>query len=354
VFLDLDGDGRRGPSEPAAGLATLAVRDAEVLTGPDGRFSAWLAPGPAEVRVLDADGLPPEPRTVELAPRGRLALEVPVRPAASLEVRVEAAGGARVPAGLAVLAEGGGASVVLPIGPDGAGSRRGLPPGRYALTAVGVPGDLLASLPDAVDLAGPAAGAVTLRLEPRDVEVSTAALEPEVSLEPAGPLPPGAEPLVRVRVDGGADRVGLLLPDGSRLEARAAADGSFEVRLPIPRDAVALYAARAVVERGGEVAERRVAVPLDAALPLGSLSLEPGVLAPGLGVRVSLTLLFVADEVRLDGPGLSVRLERDPRDPTRWTADFVAPASWSGRVPLELTATSARLTWTLGAAVAAR
>ncbi|HEX2865215.1 MAG TPA: hypothetical protein VHN99_11650, partial [Deinococcales bacterium] len=195
---------------------------------------------------------------------------------------------------------------------------------------------------DAATLSLTPGGAGNLVLTIHPPAISDELLAPDVTVSGDGYLPPGAEPLVTATEDGGADAMTLLYPDGTAVPMTRQPDGSFTARYLVALDAQDVAMARVRATRGNQTAEGSAPIPIVAG-PLATVEFSPAVPRAGTDVAVTVTALFVPDNLRLDGDRVSLDLTRDPQDPTVWRGVFHLPPDANGRTEFTVSGQSARV-----------
>ena len=334
VFHDQNRDGQRNPGEPFLPGAKVRVGALEAQVDQEGRYRLELYPG---VYRLEVGGL-----EASLALRRRVEVRVEKGQKASLDLPVETVVGLTglvyldvnrngewdeseppVPFARVVL-EGQERRIAYADG-QGVFLFGGLLPGRYSLRLD--PESLPrfhepAQPPIQVDLApGPLP---RLRLGVREAvrEVVKTLTEETLALylEPLPPtLPPGAELLLKARVQGKPERV-VALAGEKATPLEEVEEDLYQAYLPVPQGQTLEVLVRA--ERGEESAEA-TALLLIRPGPLGLLNLSPALADPGEVVRVEARLLrrFTRVEVRL----LDLRLPLEAQDLLTFKGFLPAP-----------------------------
>lgn len=342
----LEGEVAAGP----AGIPDVRVKVGSyvVRTDASGRFSAHLPPGPVQVS-LELASVPiqyrvdgPLERNVTIADHRTSTVDFTLVASAAIRGTVlldsNGDGKADRPAvpgsGTVLLDTGSGPPQVLPVGSDGTFQARGLYPGAATLE--------LANLPPATSVEG--AARVTVRLQPGKVSaVGFLEVPPTATAQMFSPssfritrvrtqvgrVPPGAAPVIRVDVQGHADRVSVDA-NGSEY-ALSAHDGTWSGRLPVPRDARAGVFRFDVVAQSGADRSRRQ----------GQLLVEPG--APLYDVRTSSpaeagSTLAVSIAAYTDVASVTVTspfggtVDASRSEPGQWTASIAIPKDAASQV----------------------
>jgi hypothetical protein len=299
-------------------------------------------------------------KKLELQAGTRLELNLAVLPAASLRLQVlfgaqdNSLQDAPSLQGVSLLLESqvkpetGGSQAIISSDAAGNGLAKGLLPGSYRLRVIALPAGVNAILEsDTVELRAGTESQIGVTLKLPEVENTSNNLSPRIELETSDPLPPGAEPNLRVSIDGDADTVVLVYPDGRQQNLETAGPETFVTRILIPTftdsSIPALYTVIVRVTRGQDMVEREINIPIDASLPLCTLQLEPVVVKPGEKVKVNLRCLFRPEQASLSATGLKLELIVDRLFPYQFGNEFTVPSTWTGRVPITIQATSKRL-----------
>jgi len=351
VFHDQNRDGQRNPGEPFLPGAKVRVGALEAQADPEGRYRLELYPG---VYRLEVGGL-----EASLALRRQVEVRVEKGQKASLDLPVETVVGltglvyldvnrngeweeAEPPVPFArVVLEGQERRITYADG-HGVFLFGGLLPGRYTLRLD--PESLPrfhepAQPPLQVDLKPGPLPRLRLGIQEAVREVVKTLTEETLALylEPLPTtLPPGAELLLKARVQGNPERVVALA--GERTTAlEEVEEGLYQGYLPVPQGQTLEILVRA--EKGGEKAEV-TALLLIRPGPLGFLTLSPALVDPGEVVRAEARLLkrFARVDLRLEG----VRIPLEGLDLLTFTGQLPAPKT-PGLYEVELWADGERI-----------
>jgi len=204
---------------------------------------------------------------------------------------------------------------------------RGLPAGEARVEVFDLPlgASVVGEGVRALVLEPGVAAALTILVRPVPAQVATfggGALRVRSVASEAARVPPGAAPLVRVEVAGGAD--GVEFEVGAE-QVSLERDGSRWVgRVPVPASAGPGILPFVVVARSGdEVAERRDQLIVDPDAPLLEVSGDAPVRA-GERLRLDVVAYIEAASVTADGPFGAIELLEG--DPGRWAGVLDVPA----------------------------
>ncbi len=368
AFLDLNGNGT-DDAEPALVGFSVSIGEFESRTDQDGRYNirVSLPNEKANLNLVfqsnenqspDAPSIVSFSKKLELQAGSRLKLNLAILPAASLRLQVsfQAQDNSLQDApslqGISVLLESETASTtsqaIISSDTAGMGLARGLLPGKYRLRIIAQPAGVIAVLErDTLELRAGIESQINLNLRLPEVENTSTNLSPRIELETNDPLPPGAEPNLRVSIDGDADTVTLVYPNGTQQNLETAGPENFVTKILIPTFATssipALYTVIVRVTRGAQMVEREINIPIDASVPLCSVQLEPVVAKPGDKVKVNLRCLFRLEQANLSASNLQLELIVDRLFPYQFSNEFTVPNTWAGRVVLTVQAKSKRV-----------
>jgi hypothetical protein len=370
AYLDLNSNGLNDPNEPALVGFTVSLGETQTLTDQNGHYtirvsipneraSLNLSLNPSENQTPDAPSIVPINKKLELQAGSRLELDLATLPAASLRLKVvfqaqenstQDAPSLRVSLILEPETNGATNSAQAIISSDetGVGLAKGLAPETYRLRLIAVTSGVIVTLSsDLIELKAGKESQVDVTLKFPEVEDTSNNLSPRIELETNDPLPPGAEPNLRVSVDGDADTVTLIYPDGTQQNLETVGPENFVTKILIPTfsnsNVPALYTVTVRVTRGSEMVTREINIPIDASVPLCSLQLEPVVAKPGDKVKVNLRCLFRPEQASLSANNFGLELTVDRLFPYQFANEFIVPNTWTGRIPLTVQAKSKRV-----------
>ena len=327
----------------ATGIPGVSVKvgSYKVRTGKDGRFDVQLPPG--DVRLaLDLTTLPiqyqvegPLERTVTLAARQTVHADFPVVASAALTGNVlldsNGDGTPDTPAtsggGTVLLTTGSASPRALQVDANGAFSARGLLPGTATLK--------LSNLPLGSQVEGKDTQTVALRSG--SVAHATFLVEPAVVSAPVfgassfrirsvatevANVPPGAAPLVTVKVQGHADAVDVVVNGASH--ALKGSGDTWTGRVPVPTDARNGVLKYQIVATSGASTSKR-----DGQLLVDPSAAAVSAKANGAGKvggvqNVAVTVYLQAASVTLTSP-FGGQVQAAEGQPGRWTAELPVP-----------------------------
>ncbi len=325
---------------------TVRVGPYRVRTDRDGRFRVQLPPGKVHLQ-LQLVSLPIQyqvedtlDRDVTLVERQTSHIDFPVVASSGLTGSVlldnDGNGTADTPprsgGGTVLLTAGAGSPRALPVDASGTFVARGLLPGTATLQ--------LSNLPLGSKVEG--AGTQTITLRAGTVSHATFLVEPAVVSAPVfrassfrvrsieteiAKVPPGAAPLVTVKVQGHADSVNVVV---NGAEHPLTGDGdTWTGRVPVPLDAKNGMLRYQVVARASGGTSRRDAqlLVVPSADAASAKAIGPG--RPGGGQKVIVTVYLKANGVELASP-FGDQVEASETQPGRWTALLPIP---SGTTP---------------------
>ena len=285
-----------------------------------------------------------EPLSLTLGKGDAVSLAVGLTPAGSVTLRVTAEPGpVNVPVeGSSVTLTGEGRTVTLISDASGLANVGGLTPGAYTAAVSGAPANSLGAL-DLTQFTLPAGGRQALNLTLLPPAFSDDLFAPDVSVNPPDVTAPGAEPLVTISGDSGAESATVTGPDGANVTLLRQPDGSLTGRylvLLTVRDVI-VFTVHAT--RGTQANDQTVPLSI-VNQPLASVEFSPNPVTPGGAVSVKVNTLFAPDALSLSGPGVKVALKPDPNDVTLWRGAFTLPADANGRTELILSGGNTRVT----------
>jgi hypothetical protein len=368
AFLDLNANGIDDVEPALVGFA-VAIGESESLTDQNGRYTIRVSLPNEKAKLSlvfqenknqspDAPSIVSLSQNLELQAGSRLELNLAILPAASLRLQAlfQAQDNSLQDApslqGISVLLESAtktaNSQAIISSDATGNGLAKGLPPGQYKLRIIAQPAGVLAVLEsDTIELFAGIEGQINVILKLPEVENTSNNLSPRIELETNDPLPPGAEPNLRVSIDGDADTVTLVYPDGTQQNLETVGPENFVTKILIPTfsnaSIPALYTVLVRVTRGQDMVEREINIPIDASVPLCSLQFEPVVVKPGEKVKVNLRCLFRPEQANLYTNGFGLGLIADRLFPYQFSNEFLVPSTWTGRVTLTVQTKSKRL-----------
>ncbi len=368
AFLDANANGVLDPNETVLVGFTVSLNDSQTTTDQTGHYAIRVSiprdQANFNLSLLendnpDAPSIVPVNRKLELRAGTHLEINLAALPAASLRLNVQfqaqenANQAAPSLRGISVLVtrettDQNATQAILSSDENGFGLAKGLAPGTYHLRLLAIPNGVEASLtPETIELQAGTEGKIEVILKLPEVEITNDSLSSRIELETSDPLPPGAEPNLRVTIDGDADTVVLIYPDNTEKKLETAGPENFVTNIIIPtfKDAniPALYTVKVRVTRGTQTVTREITIPIDASVPLCVIQLEPVAAKPGDIVKLNLRCLFRPQTAILIGNNLKLELILDRLDPYQFNTEFRVPNDWTGRMQLEITIRSARL-----------
>ncbi len=324
---------------------TVRVGSYRVRTDEHGRFHVRLPPG--DIRLgLELSTLPIQyqveggtDRAITLAERQTAKVEFPVVASAGLTGSVlldsDGNGTPDVPprsgGGTILLTTASVSPRALTLDANGGFVARGLVPGRATLKLSNLPLGFRAEGSDTrtvqleagqvrhitflvqpVAVSAPVFGASSFRIRSVETEINKA--------------PPGAAPLVTVKVQGHADTVNVII-DGTERPLTASA-GDWVGRVPVPRDAKSGVLRFQIVATSRSTSSSRdgqlVIDPSAAVVEAKAL----GIGKPGAMQDLSLVVYLQASKVEITSP-FGGRVLASETEPGRWTAELQLPSSAS-------------------------
>ena len=329
-------------AEEALEGVVVEVGRMRVTTDAEGRFEVRLSPGAYDVRV-DLRSLPiayrlrePGGSRVRVELRGEHELTIEAVRSAALQGRVlEDSAGDGVPDEPArgvearlLLTDADGLYRSLATDAEGRFEVRGLPPGDAELRLVELPRGASVVGEERVELVLSAAQPSAIVFLVRPVQAVARSFAPQtlrlraIEIE-SDRLPPGAAPIVRVRVQGGPDTVTMEGPHGA---VDLQADGAAWLgRLPLAEDLTpGVYAFRVIARAGETEASRGAQLVVDPRASLLELAGDGPVRAGGtLTARAT---VYVGTRAATLAHPFGPDIELDEVAPGRWEGLIHVPS----------------------------